>query len=89
MIQNIVIGKPLVEPWKLISFSEKEFEDFDKRETLFTNERFLPTVLVESGVVKSTSEVRRNKPQLCVELNDVDCLWVKWGKQKVFIVVGE
>ena len=26
MIQNIVIGKPLVEPWSLISLSEKDFE---------------------------------------------------------------
>ena len=89
MFQNIVIGKPLIEPWKLISSSEREFEDFDKRETLFTNERFLPTILVESGIVKSTSEVRRNKPQLCIELKDVDCVWVKWGKQKVFIIVGK
>lgn len=89
MIQNIVIGKPLIEPWKLISSSEEEFENFDKRETLFTSKRFLPSILVESGIVKSTSEVKRNKPQMCVELNDIDCIWVKWGKQKVFVIVGE
>ena len=26
MFHNIVIGKPLIEPWKLISNSEEEFE---------------------------------------------------------------
>ena len=64
MFRNIVIGRPLVEPWKLISTSEEEFERFDARETLFTNERFLPAVMVEAGAVKSRSEVKRNNPEL-------------------------
>ncbi len=89
MLHNIVIGKPLVEPWKLISIDEKDFEKFDKKDTLFTEERFLPAVLVEAGVVKSRGEVKRNKPELCVELNQLDCLWVKWGKHRIWIVVGE
>ena len=89
MFRNIVIGQPLVEPWKLISTSEKEFEQFDARETLFTNERFLPAVLVEAGAVKSRSEVKRNKPELCITLDHPDCFWVKWGKQRIFIIVGE
>lgn len=89
MFHNIVIGKPLIEPWMLISNTEEEFEKFDKRDTLFTNERFLPAALVEAGIVPSRGEVRRNKPELCKELNDLDCLWVKWGKQKIYIIVGE
>ena len=89
MFHNIIIGKPLVEPWTLISSSQEEFEKFDKRDTLFTEERFLPAVLVEAGIVKSRSEVKRNKPELCVNLDTLDCIWVKWGKQKIFIVVGE
>ena len=89
MLHNIVIGVPLVEPWKLISVSEEEFEKFDKRDTLFTNNRFLPAILVEAGIVSSRGEVRRNKPELCTELTNLDCLWVKWGKQKIYIVVGE
>jgi len=40
MFQNIVIGKPLVEPWTLISNSPEEFEKDDKKDTLFTDERF-------------------------------------------------
>lgn len=89
MIQNIVIGKPFVEPWQLISKSKEDFENVDKQFTLFTNERFLPKILVDAGIVKSSSEVKRNKPELWVTLNTVDCKWIKWGKQKIFIVIGE
>lgn len=89
MFHNIIIGKPLIESWKLISKTKEEFEKDDKKDTLFTNERFLPAVLVEAGIVPSRGEVRRNKPELCKELKDLDCFWVKWGKQRIFIVVGE
>ena len=89
MFHNIVIGCPLVEPWRLISSSQEEWDRFDKRDTLFTEERFLPAVLVEAGIVKSRNEIRRNKPELCISLNHRDCFWVKWGKQKIFIIVGE
>ena len=89
MFHNVVIGKPLVAPWKLISESEEEFERFDKRDTLFTDERFLPAALVEAGIVSSRGEVRRNKSELCKELNNLDCFWVKWGKQKIYVIVGE
>ena len=89
MFQNVVIGKPLVEPWKLISETEEEFNKFDKRETLFTEERFLPSILVESGVTTSRSEVRRNRQDLWIDLNDVDCLNIKFGKKRLFIIVGE
>ena len=89
MIQNIIIGKPLVEPWKLVSESEQEFNTFDIRDTLFTENRFLPSALVEAGIVKSISEVKRNKPDLCITLDKTDCIWVKWGKNKIFVVVGK
>ena len=72
MIQNIIIGKPLVEPWKLVSESEQEFNTFDIRDTLFTENRFLPSALVEAGIVKSISEVKRNKPDLCITLDKTD-----------------
>lgn len=88
MFQNIIIGTPLIEPWKLISENEKEWEQFDRKTTLFTEERFLPAVLVEAGVVKSRGEVRRNKPELVQTLDELDCLWVKWGKKKIYIIVG-
>ena len=89
MFHNIVIGKPLVDAWTLISSTEEEFEKSDKNDTLFTEERFLPALLVDAGVVKSRGEVKRNKPELCISLDKPDCLWVKWGKQRIFIIVGE
>lgn len=89
MFHNIVIGKPLVDAWTLISSTEEEFEKSDKSDTLFTEERFLPALLVDAGVVKSRGEVKRNKPELCISLDKLDCLWVKWGKQRIFIIVGE
>ena len=88
MFYNVVIGEPLIDAWQLISLSKDDFEKNDKRYTLFTNERFLPAVLVEAGVVKSKSEVRRNKSDLCITLDKPDCLWVKWGKHKIYIIVG-
>ena len=45
--------------------------------------------MVDIGVAKSTSEVRRNKPELVKELNDYDYLEIKWGKRKLFILVGK
>lgn len=89
MYQNVVIGKPLVHPSELLSGSKEEWEQYTKKNTLFTEERFLPKILVEAGVVKSVSEVRRNKPELVVNLESLDFLSVKWGKKHVWILVGE
>ena len=89
MTHNIIIRKSLVEPWQLISTTQEEVEKNNKKDTLFTDERDLPTLMVMSGMVKSKSEVRRNKPQLCIKLNDLDCIMIKWGKQRLYIVVGE
>lgn len=89
MIQNIVIGKPLIEAWTLISSSEDEWENFDKDYTLFTEERFLPAILVKAGITKSNSEVKRNRPELFKELRELDCFWLKWGKNKIYVIVGE
>ena len=82
IFQNIVIRTPLIEPWKLISIDEKEWNEFDKQYTLFTEERFLPKLLVDAGVAKSNSEVRRNKPEFVKTLDSLDCLEIKWGKKK-------
>lgn len=87
--QNVVIGKPLVEPWCLISENKEAYEKHDKQYTLFTNERFLPKILVEAGIAKSNSEVRKNKPELVKTLNELDCINVKWGKKFLYIIVGE
>ena len=88
MFMNVVIGEPLLSPDLLIA---KDLEDWnlnEKDKTLFTNERNLAKVLVEMGVVSSRSEIKRNQPTLDRLLEKPDCFFVKWGKKKVYVVVG-
>lgn len=89
MIQNIVIGQPLVHPKKLVASDDNDWEENEKANTLFTETRFLPTIMKDIGMVKSISEVKRNKPELMIELYQLDCFWVKWGKQRLYVIVGE
>lgn len=86
--ENIIIGKPLVDPWKLLAINQEDWENIEKK-TLFTNKRFLPHVMKDIGMVNSVSEVKRNQPHLFVSLDNLDFLIIKWGKKKVFIIVGE
>ena len=89
MAQNVVVGKLLCEPHMLFALDETEWENNEKAETLFTEERFLPRILVEAGIAKSSTEVRKNRPELFKELNDVDFIKIKWGKKFLWIAVGE
>lgn len=88
MFHNVVIGKPIVEPKTLLALDDIDWVTNEKEKTLFTNTRFLPAIMKESGIVKSKSEVRKNKPELMVTLNELDCLWIKWGKKFLYIIVG-
>ena len=89
MFHNVVIGKPIVDASRLIALDERDWEENEQKVTLFTKTRFLPAVMKEAGIVQSTSEVRRNRPDLCVNLDKLDCINLKWGKKFLFIVVGE
>lgn len=89
MFENVVIGKALVPPHILLAKNEEDWIKNEKSKTLFTNERYLPRIMVECGIVKSISEVKRNQPKLCKSLDNLDCLKVKWGRKFLFIVVGE
>jgi hypothetical protein len=89
MFQNVVVGKPLVEPASLLALDKRDWEENEKKNTLFTETRFLPAIMKEAGMVQSTGEVRRNKPELCITLDKPDCMNVKWGKKFLYIVVGE
>lgn len=89
-IENMVIGKPLVEPF--IMFSNGTVEDWNNNEsekTYYTNERYLPKILKDIGFTKSTSEIRRNRKDLCVTLDKLDFLEIKLGKKKLWILVGD
>lgn len=88
-IVNIIIGKPLVSWWELCCTQTNEDIVTEYDSTLFTDERTPAKILKELGVVKSINEVRRNKPEFCNELTAPDCFWLKWGKNRFWVVVGE
>lgn len=87
VLRNIVIGNPVCEPWHMFCKTPEEWED-TKTDVMFTSERFLPKLMVNAGIVKSVSEVRRNKPELVRTLDKPDFLEISWGKSKMFIQVG-
>lgn len=90
-VENIVIGKPIVTPETMFASDEKDWERVEKEKTYFTNERFLPKILVEIGIYPSINEIRRNKPELMITLDKLDFiseLKVR-KKHKIWILVGE
>ena len=89
MIQNVVIGKLLCEPYQLFALDKEAWAQVEEPITMFTEERFLPKIMVEAGIVKSINEVRINQPKLMVTLDKVDYLEIKWGKKRLFVGVGE
>ena len=89
MFHNVVIGTPIVDASSLLAMDDKDWEENEKDITLFTETRFLPAIMKEAGIVQSTSEVRRNRPELCVTLDKLDCINLKWGKKFLYIIVGE
>jgi hypothetical protein len=88
-IENIVIGKPIASEASMFALNEEDWEQVEKEKTYWTEERNLAVILKELGIVKSVSEVRRNKPQLYVKLDKLDYMEIKWGKRKLFVLVGE
>ena len=90
-IENIVVGKPIIDPTYIFSVDENDWDNIEKEKTYYTNERFLPRILVDLGVYPSVSEIRRNKPQLMVNLENIDFIAdLKVSKKrKMWILVGE
>jgi hypothetical protein len=89
VFHNVVVGKPIADVSSLLAIDDKDWEENEKKDTFFTETRFLPAIMKEAGLVQSTGEVRRNKPELCITLDKLDCINLKWGKKFLFIVVGE
>ena len=88
-IENIVIKSPIVPPEDIFGSSYEDWINMEQDKTYYTEETFLPRIMVELGIVKSVNEVRRNKPELVKELNNYDYQEIKWGKRKLFILVGK
>ena len=89
-IENIVIGTPLVSAKELLSANDSDWVNVEFEKTIFTNERYLPNILVQLGIYPSISEIRRNKPELMIRLNKVDFINIKPKKKHpLWIIVGE
>ena len=89
-IENIVIGAPIVDPKDMFASSDDDWNTIEKEKTYYTNERFLPRILVDLGIYPSVNELRRNKPNLVKALDGldfIDGLKVK-KKRKLWILVG-
>ena len=90
-IENIVIGTPIVSPESIFASSDNDWNAIEKEKTYYTDERFLPRILVDLGIYPSISEIRRNKPQLVKSLDSldfIDSLNVNKNR-KLWILVGE
>jgi len=87
-IENIIVGTPEIHPHHFFAYNEADWNDKESKLTKQTDERFLPRILVDLGIAKSTSQVRKNRPELFIELNEPDFLEVKWGKQFLWIMVN-
>lgn len=85
-IENIVIGKPIIELWQLLGANEND-KTFGET-TIFDTERYLPKILVKYGFMQSISEVKRNRPDLIRTLDKLDFFEVKIGKKRIWIIVG-
>ncbi|MBQ2885989.1 MAG: hypothetical protein IJE43_19890 [Alphaproteobacteria bacterium] len=90
-VENVVIGKPIVEPSTMFSLDEDDWSRTEKEKTYYTEERFLPRILVDIGIYPSVNEIRRNKPDLMIELNQLDFLdnLKVSKKRRLWILVGE
>ena len=87
-IENIVIGKPIIDEATLLSKGIEDWNNIESTKTVYDTERFLPKLLVKYGFTKSIAEIKRNRPDLVKQLNTLDYLEIKLGKRKIFIVVG-
>ena len=90
-IETIVIGTLIAVPKDMFANSDDDWNAIEKEKTYYTDQRFLPRILVDLGIYPSISEIRRNKPQLVKSLDSldfIDGLKVK-KKRKLWILVGE
>lgn len=90
-IENIVIGTPIVNPKSMFTSLNDDWNTVEKEKTYYTDERFLPRILVDLGIYPSVNEIRRNKPNLVKTLDGldfIDGLKVK-KKRKLWILVGK
>ena len=50
MFHNVVVGKPIVDVDSLIAIDKTDWEENEKKNTLFTETRWLPAIMKEAGI---------------------------------------
>lgn len=88
MVENIVIGTPLVSLDILLGCENNPNYNWEEV-TVYDEERFLPKLLVKYGFTSSVKEIRRNRQDLVINLEKPDFLEIKIGKKKLWVVIGE
>lgn len=90
-IENVVIGNINTCESDLFAYDEKDWCQNEVDKTYYTNERFLPKILVALGIYPSVSEIRRNKPDLMITLSAKDFISkLKVAKKRyLWIAIGE
>ena len=78
MLAEIIIGKPLV------TVNEIGFNN-----PIYSDERYLPNLLISLGLFKSKSQIKKNRPDLMLSLDKLDFMEIKIGKSYLWILVGE
>ena len=75
----------------LFALNEDDWERVEKEKTFYTEERFLLKILVKLGFYPSVSEIRRNRPDLMVTLDNIDFIDKIQVKKRewIWIAVGE
>lgn len=89
-IENIVVGRPDCDIGQIFGLNEEDYIANEMPITYFTEERYLPRILVELGVYPSVSEIKRNKPELMITLDKPDFIELKPKKKiPLWILVGK
>ena len=75
----------------MFASDEDDWARMEEEETYYTEERFLPKILVKLGIYTSISEIRRNKPNLMISLDKLDFIdnLKASKKRRLWILIGE
>lgn len=89
-IENIVVGTPIAEPSNMFAYDESDWNNSEREKTYYTDERFLPRILVKLGIYPSINEIRRNRPDLITNMDKITFIDNQKvsKKRKLWIAVG-
>jgi len=89
-IENVVVGHIDVLAKDLFALNMTDWCVNEADKTYYTNEKFLPKILVDLGIYPSISEIRRNRPDLFITLDKQDFISkLKVAKKRfLWIAIG-